>query len=511
MEFKRPVLMRLLETQVHQWLKDFLRQQKNAAPICSGWPHHLTMARLISRSLRLKRSALIQTGSSFSRYCLSYLAPALLSNEPICLVVPYYIQNWLIEIILPRLCEELLIKTPIFRDPRHIGQGLIVATTKDWLELAIVNLQPNILTIIDQADQLEDHLREILSVKIALEEWLILLEVFDQEQDLIQNTRAKLTHSIFTHPENPYNCYLLEDLEYRYFMELLIHLKTLTPLPRIWQKFEQQAQSINQATSTIVDRVTGYFTLQTTPLDISSVLGDILRQQPIVLISGFLDLQKDAQPYRSSLKLGDILPVNFSPNRHTDQINLYIPRWLPLPNTPEFQAALLREICCLVKLTVISNKILVIIVEDVPLRAQIASVLAAEYGTRVQVESFDIKPEDGILITSWEFWISNQRNFSIPFLLIMATLPIPSPENPLVAAQISYHKKQKQDWFRLYLLPETLKMIQRVVIPLRESNSTIALLDTRVSCRSYGSEILEALAPYARIDKLDQEFIMALS
>ena len=74
--------MGLLEAQVHHSLKEFLRQQPQ-----SLWTHHLTMARLISRALRLQRSALIQTGSSPARYYLSYLLPALLSEQPIILVV----------------------------------------------------------------------------------------------------------------------------------------------------------------------------------------------------------------------------------------------------------------------------------------------------------------------------------------------------------------------------------------------------------------------------------------
>ncbi len=496
--------MKLLETEVHQWLRDFLRQQKAS----SSWPHHLTMARLVSRSLRLKRSALIQTGSSVSRYCLSYLAPALMSSESVCLVVPNYTQSWLIEVVLPQLCKDLPIDKPISKDLGQFEQGLIITSTRDWLEKAIVNLQPNILTIIDQADQLEDYLREILTLQITPKEWLILLKLFPQEQGLIQNIRAKLTHGIFTHPENPYNCYLFEDMEYRHFMELLIYLQSLRPLPDIWQKFQIHAQSSNQTVSTIVDRTSGNFTLQTTSLYVCSILGEILKQQPIVLISGFLDPQKEANFYRASLRLEDVLTVNFCPNRQTDQINLYTPKWLPLPNTPEFQNALLQEIWRLVKLTAINKKLLVILVEDVPLKAQIASILAAEYGSRVMVENLDVQAEGGILFTSWSFWLSNQKSFPVPSLLIMATLPIPSPENPLVAAQISYYKKQKQDWFRLYLLPETLKILQRAVIPMRESNSTIALLDVRVSRRSYGSEILAALAPYARIDNLEQEFIL---
>jgi ATP-dependent DNA helicase DinG len=85
----------------------------------------------------------------------------------------------------------------------------------------------------------------------------------------------------------------------------------------------------------------------------------------------------------------------------------------------------------------------------------------------------------------------------------MATLPIPSLENPLVAARVTYCKRQHKDWFRSYLLPTALKAIQRVVMPLRESQGIVALLDNRVNYRSYGHQILTALEPYAKINYID--------
>ncbi|XTZ19885.1 MAG: ATP-dependent DNA helicase, partial [cyanobacterium endosymbiont of Rhopalodia fuxianensis] len=63
--------------------------------------------------------------------------------------------------------------------------------------------------------------------------------------------------------------------------------------------------------------------------------------------------------------------------------------------------------------------------------------------------------------------------------------------------------KQHKDWFRFYLLPTAMKIIKRVVMPLRECQGVVALLDNRVNCRSYGSQILTALEPYAKINYLD--------
>jgi ATP-dependent DNA helicase DinG len=85
----------------------------------------------------------------------------------------------------------------------------------------------------------------------------------------------------------------------------------------------------------------------------------------------------------------------------------------------------------------------------------------------------------------------------------MATLPIPSIEHPLVAGRVAYHKRQRQDWFRIYLLPAALRELQHAVVPLRQSQGMVAILDNRVNNRSYSTKILAALEPFARINYME--------
>jgi len=80
----------------------------------------------------------------------------------------------------------------------------------------------------------------------------------------------------------------------------------------------------------------------------------------------------------------------------------------------------------------------------------------------------------------------------------MATLPLPSLENPLVAGRVAYYKRLRQDWFRLYLLPTALMELQRAIAPVRANQGTVAILDNRVNHRSYGRQILQVLDPALR-------------
>ncbi|MEA5421351.1 hypothetical protein VB712_19170 [Spirulina sp. CCNP1310] len=45
--------------------------------------------------------------------------------------------------------------------------------------------------------------------------------------------------------------------------------------------------------------------------------------------------------------------------------------------------------------------------------------------------------------------------------------------------------------------------LQRAVMPVREVQGVVALLDNRVNHRSYGRKILNALEPLARINYID--------
>jgi ATP-dependent DNA helicase DinG len=152
----------------------------------------------------------------------------------------------------------------------------------------------------------------------------------------------------------------------------------------------------------------------------------------------------------------------------------------------------------------------VIIIDDTPMQRQVATLMAAEFGSRVQVETTDLHPQS-ILITGWNFWLQTQAMLAIPKLLVMATLPIPSLEDPRVAGQVAYYKQYRQDWFRLYLLPTALRTLQGAIAPLRRCQGVVALLDNRVLHRSYGQQVLTAISPYARINYVDENLFYPAS
>ncbi|MBE9242063.1 ATP-dependent DNA helicase [Synechocystis salina] len=517
--------MGLLETQVHHLLKAQQRQQT-----IPPWPHSLTMGRLVSRALRLRRSALIQTGCLPPTYGPSYLLPCLLSDQPVRLVTTPKRQQDLETVILPTLQTALQ-----SNDPDLVITWPEILTPDQWLQENLASLPNNVpaLTAIEQVEHLEDWTRDFLSHHL---DWNTLQPLFaqtPQSQDQVLTHWSRLSQSLFARPINPHGFYpldgeelqdlnqaVMEQLANRQFKNGAKQQKT-DKIQQFWQFWQEQTD--NHLLWAEVDRQQGKISLHVSPVNVQPWLqpiwqssdqgqGDSLdggpesNQAAFVLIGSFLDAEKTAPTYCKTLGLGNLLCLKFSPHRLQDALTIYLPDRLPLPNTPAFQTTLLTEIERILTeiIAVQPDSFVVILLDDLPLKAQLGSQLAAKLGSGVKVEptpSF----APGILVAGWQYWCAQREQFPPPALLILGTLPIPSLENPLVAKRVQHHKRHHQDWFRDYLLPVALKDLQQAVLPLRESGGWLAILDDRVNSRSYGREVLKALAPYGKRNYFDPQ------
>lgn len=520
----------VIETEVHQRLRAYLREQGH-----TQWPHHLTMARLVARALRVGKSALMQTDSLAAyqgNHRLSYLIPALLWPEPAILALPENLIDTVLHQDIPNLQRGLPIIKPVLAGDRWPAQefrGLLVTSAEGWLRDRLQSTHhaatttsgfpPDIPTLIDGAADIERWVRQQLSISLLPQDWDGLMLAYPTQQAFIRDMRVRITHAIFQHPANPYGCHLIDELEKTLLHELFDHLAlrgTTSQLPKPWHAFWQQFTQPERLAWSQLNRALGSVSLRCGPTDIQTKLAPIWQQQPVVLIGAALDADKKAQPYRDRLGLGEMTCLHFGPDHHNDMVQLYLPDRLPMPNTSHFKAAVLQEIRTLLgaqqntfidpsKAATVGPT--VIVIGDVPLKAQLAAILAAEFGSRIQVEEPIQTDSPGILITGWEYWRAHQGHFETPSLLIITTLPIPSLENPLVAGRVATYKKRKQDWFKHYLLPEALSELQHAVAPVRSGHGIVALLDNRVNHRSYGIQVLAALSPAARSSYFDTAWL----
>jgi len=201
----------VIEAEVHLSLHNFLRSQDGFP----SWPHHLTMARLVARALRLGRSALIQVGAVCGhqgRYRTSFIASALMWHGSIIIVASETVQQRLLKVEIPRLQQWLPANKPIRTGdtwPSHDFQGLLLTSPEAWLKGQLADNNPfpaNIPTIIDGVDDLEDWVRSQLTQSIEPHDWDQLMLAYPYQADLIREVRVELTYKLFQHPENHYSC-----------------------------------------------------------------------------------------------------------------------------------------------------------------------------------------------------------------------------------------------------------------------------------------------------------------
>lgn len=471
------------------------------------------MARLVARTLRTGRSALIQVGAACGyqgRYRTSFVASALMWHGAVIIVAPQAVQQRLLQVEIPRLQKWLQVDKPIRSGnvPVKNFQGIFLTSPEAWLQSQLrgeANFAHGIPTIIDGVDDLEDWVRSQLTVSLEPADWEELKLALPSLAEEILAAQVQLTHEQFAHPPNPYECYLLSDKEQEILQRLYSYLD-IENLPETWINFWNQFIGLPSLSPPLtwatVARRQGLFSLHCAPIEFNHLVKQIWKSQPVVLIGSALEPETEAPLFRERLGLQDITCLKFSSDNQTEAIQLYVPHKLPLPNTPQFQPAFIHQVRTLICLSAASPGLIVILVGDVPLKSQSATILAAEFGSRVQVEKTCLD-ENSILVSGWEFWRSHQSVLPSPQLLIIATLPLPSLEHPLVAGRVAHYKRCHRDWFRLYLLPTALNELQRAIAPVRESQGVVALLDSRVINRSYGGQVLAALSPLARINYLD--------
>ncbi|MFN5592214.1 MAG: ATP-dependent DNA helicase, partial [Aphanizomenon sp.] len=185
----------MIEAEVHLSLHNFLRSQVGFP----SWPHHLTMARLVARALRMGRSALIQVGSVCGhqgRYRTSFIASALMWHGSVIIVASETVQQRLLKVEIPRLKQWLPANKPIrIGDnwPSPDFQGLLLTSPAAWLkgQLADNNAFPkHIPTIIDGVDDLEDWVRSQLTQSIEPHDWDELMLAYPHEVELIREARV---------------------------------------------------------------------------------------------------------------------------------------------------------------------------------------------------------------------------------------------------------------------------------------------------------------------------------
>jgi ATP-dependent DNA helicase DinG len=293
-------------------------------------------------------------------------------------------------------------------------------------------------------------------------------------------------------------------------------LSQLDNLVLRWEFFldSQDADRVNWA-EIQTDRL--YYEIRSTPLNISEQLFQSLWQEKTgVLTSATLSTQRNLTSFRRGLGI-PVMPENTdlildSPFNFGEQCQLYLPPGMPDPNDSMFQPAVITEIVRILKAT--QGRAFILFTAYAAMQRVSGAVIPQiPFPCKVQgdlpknrlIEWFKETP-NSVLFATATFWEGIDIPGEALSCVIIDRLPFPMPDEPVHSAMIDRLKRQGEDWFNGYLLPETTIRLKQGVGRLIRSNrdcGLIAILDPRLQTKGYGKKILASLPPVETIHSLD--------
>jgi ATP-dependent DNA helicase DinG len=477
----------MLEAQAHDRLKRLLQ-----ASAGTPWPHHLTLTRLVARSLRRGDHSLFPLSSAGDRpWLLSLLVPLALSDQPVALLTSPALRQRLLRQEWPQLLAAGL--------GRQLWQGTTPPPTPGvWLmdpeELVQIwragQLGSHQL-VCAEAEQLESMLRQAQSLKIDPQDWDALALARPCLAPALLTLHERLNRRLLGRPLGRDQRLAIAP-EHETPLRLL--LRDQQPLPAPWQHWLDSGGD-DWTGWAVVDPRLLQWSWERQPLRPLKSLGGLLQGRGVILAGPWLPEHQRLDDL--GLHQPVVVPLGDLPDR--EPLPVYVPAGQPLPNHPDYPEHLLAQAR---RLILGQAGVTIVLVEDDGLRHWLASALAAEFGRRVDHEQ--TAPEsNGVICCRWQWWLERHALLPGAIQLLVGPLPIASMEDPLTAARVGALRRQGRDCFRELLLPEALERLQRGVEPLRDQGfGRLALLDGRVRGRSWGQRVLEALDPWQPLEQL---------
>ena len=226
------------------------------------------------------------------------------------------------------------------------------------------------------------------------------------------------------------------------------------------------------------------------PIDEIVEIKDLLSSNNFIFLSAF---RRDNffQKYLKNHNISIDLNINFKSDFIEKKFLIYVPQRQMLPNNPLFLELIIKQ--C-IQLFLFRKEFTVILSNSHDLKMNLATQLASIYGNEVSLETFP-KNRNSILVASYDWWIENQFGIQSPNQIIIPLLPIPDITDPINEKTISYHFQNSKDWFRDFLLPEAINILDKAVLKLRKNSGSLIILDGRSSNKQWGRELLNKIQP----------------
>ena len=478
----------MLEAQAHQQLKTLLRREE------SDWPHHLTLSRLVGRSLRRRDSTLLRLSSGTDqRWWLGLLVPLCLSSHNAVLVIDRQQRRRLLEIELPRLRNQGF-RLPCWEgDDAPDGDQLWLLDEAGLVRAHQSNRLGGRQLLLPQVDRLSTRLRRSMAIHISVEDWESLRRSHPAADGTLLEWHNRLSSRLFRQAAGTDARVRLHASDTLALTDLL---RTIGAAPAPWPSLLAIEQG-SWASWAELDHGQLQWRWCLEPLEPLQLLDGLLRERPVLMLSeaGTTDRLD------SELEAADVRPDVTAMLRDAELMEplpVYAPRRQPLPNTEIYAQHLLEQSR---RLILGRSGLSVVLLDDTDLRRWLTSGLAGEFGSRVMEET-TAPDTNGVISARWSWWLEHRDQLPEPDQLIVALLPIASLRCPLTAARVERMKQQGEDWFRTLLLPEALRLIPPAIAPLRRGGGRLAVLDGRLRGRTWGEQVLRCLEPWTPLQRL---------
>lgn len=201
-----------------------------------------------------------------------------------------------------------------------------------------------------------------------------------------------------------------------------------------------------------------------------------------------------------------------SPFDFESRAGLHVAADLPDPTSGAFEAAAVRRVLELVEVT--RGGAFILCTSNRSMRA-LHSAIAARLGRPVLVQGQSPKQallarfrsrDDSVLVATMSFWEGVDVPGRALRLVVLDKIPFAVPTDPVVAARSARIQAEGGNAFLQYSVPAaaiTLKQGFGRLIRSRRDFGVVAVLDSRLSRRSYGRTLLQSLPPAQRLPTID--------
>jgi len=232
------------------------------------------------------------------------------------------------------------------------------------------------------------------------------------------------------------------------------------------------------------------WSLEVEPIDQFLEINELLRKNNMIFLSSF---RRDTF-FKRYLTKNDIklsTSISLESNFVEKDIITYIPSRLLLPNNPSFINSTIDN--CK-KFLFLSKGVSIFLSNEDNFKIKLATELASIYGQRVLLEKYPIL-HNQIVCASYGWWINKSHLICPPEQIIIPLLPFPNMVEPINQETISSLRNRSKNWFREFMFPEALQLIEKAVSPLRKNSGKLIILDGRISNRKWGRDMLEMIQP----------------